>query len=405
MRLREVEHLRRLSGTHIVRLIGTYTFKQEFAILLYPAAEYNLETFMDAIANANEDDETEKRIKFFRLHALAGFFSCLAKTLEFLHGRLTRHMDIKPSNILVKYVSEDSSAGVWYKVYIADFGITRSYDQLADSETESPTKYTHKYAAPEIVDQSRRGFPSDIFSLGCVYVDMLATLAIDPQHTKADLLSVLKSEYLPRSYHENIFVVLEWVEELCSRNVGNHFFVLLLPLTSRITEMLDYDPSFRPTAPVVTTWVDHLSEGCCSQPSDSDHLSVEDGNRSEEDSAIAQDLFFTSMKDVENPLHLRCLNFLFRLQQVPIFEDVGNSEGISNFFDFDPVAVLLHILRKGYLETNFFQVAASWFPDSTSETFNHLDLFGHDTNGFIRVTTICASVICCTHTFAGFEFC
>lgn len=100
-------------------------------------------------------------------------------------------MDIKPSNILVKEHNHGSLKK--YKIYLADFGISRSYEKIEDVETDSRTACTRIYAAPEVVRQEARGFGAgsfaldlhicvirilnifvDIFSLGCVFLEMLA---------------------------------------------------------------------------------------------------------------------------------------------------------------------------------------------------------------------------------------
>ena len=64
-----------------------------------------------------------------------------------------------------------------YKVYIADFGISRSYRTIPESETESPTSFTKTYAAPEVINQSSWGLSAGAFSLGCVFAEMLAAIA------------------------------------------------------------------------------------------------------------------------------------------------------------------------------------------------------------------------------------
>ena len=48
----EVEHLQRLRHYHLIQVIGSYVMARDLAILLYPVAEYNLETFMDSIIDA-----------------------------------------------------------------------------------------------------------------------------------------------------------------------------------------------------------------------------------------------------------------------------------------------------------------------------------------------------------------
>jgi serine/threonine protein kinase len=425
--LKEVEHLKRLPHAHVVSVIGTYIFKQDLAILLYPAAEYNLQTFMDAISSANEEDEVEKRISFFRLHAIAGFFGCIARTIEFLHRKLIRHMDIKPSNLLVKCVSDGYSLRPGYKIYIADFGITRSYEQLADSETESPTDYTPKYASPEVVDQSKRGFPSDIFSLGCVYVDMLATLANDCSNTKSELLSILKCEYFPKSYHGNIPSVMEWVNELRLKNVQNHFFFLLSPLISHIPDMLDPEPSGRPTALEVTFWLER-DEFCCPQSSKPDVLCLEDGVPFEEDNTTVPDMFFDTNTHI---FRLSC-GLLARLKRVSGLENRMDLKlAKADFNDTTsggPTTILWRMLKSGevfraitqslrkkilesqhgnvlddqaqvdvmdsaeHIVTVFLQEAKDRFHEHCPEAFSLNDLFGDDPSGTVKVTSSLCSM-------------
>jgi serine/threonine protein kinase len=83
-------------------------------------------------------------------------------------------MDIKPQNILVR--KRKDRQGIFYKIYLTDFGIAHAYNQLQDVETEGPTSFTRKYAAPEVVVQESRGFPADIFPLGCVFLELCSAL-------------------------------------------------------------------------------------------------------------------------------------------------------------------------------------------------------------------------------------
>jgi hypothetical protein len=50
--MEEVAHLARLNHAHVVRLIGTYTWKRDLMILMYPVADHNLSTFLDVLSNA-----------------------------------------------------------------------------------------------------------------------------------------------------------------------------------------------------------------------------------------------------------------------------------------------------------------------------------------------------------------
>ncbi|ORY11323.1 kinase-like domain-containing protein, partial [Clohesyomyces aquaticus] len=167
--IKEVQTLQRLQHQHIVRVVGTYTLKKDLSILLYPATEYNLEEFMDEAVDHLLPSPHRK--------ALERFFGCLSTAVSFLHDNNVKHMDIKPKNLLVRNLATlNTNRRSYFRIYIADFGISRSYQSPSESETDSPTSFTRTYAAPEVVIQDKRGFSADIFSLGCVFAEMLATL-------------------------------------------------------------------------------------------------------------------------------------------------------------------------------------------------------------------------------------
>lgn len=160
--IKEVGHLQRLQHSHIVRGVGTYVLDNELSILLYPAAEHNLESFLDMCADlvAIQSPTAEQMNTYHGLmRELQGFFGCLVNTLAFVHGHLVKHMDIKPSNLLIK---SRPNGNPKYKIYLADFGISRSYDDAADAETESRTAFTKTYAAPEVVLQEKRVFGAGV---------------------------------------------------------------------------------------------------------------------------------------------------------------------------------------------------------------------------------------------------
>jgi serine/threonine protein kinase len=111
----EVEHLHRLRHPHIIQLVGSYLHNKTFAMLLYPVADYDLSVFMDKVSEA-----IRKRPKYsltiqWARH-LSKFFLCLAHALKYMHSQGTMHMDIKPSNILVK--GPGFSSWLSFKVYM-----------------------------------------------------------------------------------------------------------------------------------------------------------------------------------------------------------------------------------------------------------------------------------------------
>lgn len=271
--INEVEHLQRLRHRHIVRVVGTYTLRRDLAILLYPAADWDLDEFMDETVQSRigSDAELEPR-DTSKLQALITFIGCLAKTVVFLHDNNVKHMDIKPKNILVRNIPRTRPSE--FRIYIADFGIARAYQSAAEVETDSPTSYTRTYAAPEVVQQDKRGFSADVFSLGCVFAEMLATIAsvtlyghAADQRTK--LMDARCSGDGDTSYQANIKGVRSWLE---STRIMYHRYTLspLVIVSQSIWEltsqMINETARRRPTAQEVMRAIDFKCGSCSAGP-------------------------------------------------------------------------------------------------------------------------------------------
>jgi hypothetical protein len=99
--VQEVSYLHKLQHRHIVQLIGTYLQKNAFAILLYPLATGDLTKFLDEWQPRYAVIKGSRRSEWFPQKDLAQFYFCLANALRYMHEQGIRHMDIKPSNILV----------------------------------------------------------------------------------------------------------------------------------------------------------------------------------------------------------------------------------------------------------------------------------------------------------------
>ncbi|KAH7069053.1 kinase-like domain-containing protein, partial [Paraphoma chrysanthemicola] len=261
----EVEHLTKLQHYHIVRVVGTYTFKKDLAILLYPATECDLDAYMGEITTVDSNGAP-----------LSTFLGCLSKALCFIHQNNVKHMDIKPKNILVRVRPQ----GV--KVYIANFGIAQSYKSSAESETDSPISFTQTYAAPEVVLQDKRGFSADIFSLGCVFAEMLATMfscMCGHGDERQRLLDLRKANSGNSYFHTNIDVVIQWFRELYGISgpgrmlayrrplsaLSPSYFPLSIQLFYLFPSMLSPTPEIRPKAVKLQAVTAKL---CCSHCED-----------------------------------------------------------------------------------------------------------------------------------------
>lgn len=260
----EVEHLQRLQHAHILRVVGTYTFKKDLAILLYPVAMWNLDEFMDEMLDSTSDINHEVLTtgtwrNRSTVKAMQSFFGCLSHALSFIHNANIKHLDIKPKNLLIRARGAPGA----YKIYIADFGIARAYKTANDAETDSPVSFTRTHAAPEVIIQDTRGFSADIFSLGCVFLEMMATLLSTPSNDERQKLVELRT--LPgkdSSYQANLDSILIWFSEtFTSEGESDRPSLVPKDLNHLVPCMLYRTPSLRPSA---TELKSHLVNLCCS---------------------------------------------------------------------------------------------------------------------------------------------
>lgn len=128
---RELEVLKRLSHTHLVKLIGSYTDPKYVSLIMAPVADCNLAEYLKA-----SPFPAELKVELRR------FFGCLSAGLLYLHENQIRHKDLKPSNILVH-------GGT---VLITDFGTSLDWKDKGNSTTyRMPAAITPRYSASEVL--------------------------------------------------------------------------------------------------------------------------------------------------------------------------------------------------------------------------------------------------------------
>jgi serine/threonine protein kinase len=180
---------KRLSHLHIVQLVGSYTDPRFVGILMTPVADCYLKEYLDSGPISGQP-------------LLPTFFGCLAAAVCYLHDSRIRHKDIKPQNVLIKD----------HHVYLTDFGISRDWTELGRSTTSGPTIKTPRYCAPEVAVYGPRNTSSDIWSLGCVFLEIWTVLN---GKTLASLISYLENQGKKSScYHLNILGVDSWCTQL-----------------------------------------------------------------------------------------------------------------------------------------------------------------------------------------------
>jgi serine/threonine protein kinase len=240
--LKEAQALQKLRHAHVVQLIGTYRQGRKFAALLYPVADMDLAAYLDAaryMSDAKDDWVYNTWTSGHeRVHqdVLSKGSLCLVSALRYVHENGVKHMDIKPANILLKkYKTEEAlSNNIAYKLYLCDFGIAQALNPDEQSQTETYFGSTPMYASPEVAAEGSHGRASDVFSLGCVLLEMATVFSgLTVESLKTHIQSNIRYHY----YHNNLDRIAPWIYTLDDMEVSNKV----------ILAMLEENPEKRPT--------------------------------------------------------------------------------------------------------------------------------------------------------------
>ena len=160
----ETDELKHLDHQHCVRFVDAYEdssaeFGRRIYILTSPVAETDLAAFLEDLLSQWKPNE------------IPSLFRCLINGLNYIHGKGTVHMDVKPSNILL----------LRGNVYFIDFGAAVKSPKPGDPITREgmPGTRTEAYCAPEVEAGHTPQMSADIFSLGAVFLECL-TVCCDP---------------------------------------------------------------------------------------------------------------------------------------------------------------------------------------------------------------------------------
>ena len=181
-----------------------------------PVADHDLYTFYQFVTPENTA-------------LLRSFFGCLAGALDYLHEAKIRHRDIKPQNILVKGPH----------VYFTDFGISLDWENLSRSTTTEDTAKSQLYCAPEVARWKPRNTSADIWSLGCVFVEMLTLVK---GRTVEEQREFFRQRTDNTRFYENMSSTQEWVGQLRQIDSGQTSDSLL---ANCILQMLKENPDER----------------------------------------------------------------------------------------------------------------------------------------------------------------
>eukprot|EP00126_Sphaerothecum_destruens_P001375 Sdes_comp14216_c0_seq1m3428 len=148
--IREISLLKELKHDNIVRLLDVI-HQESKLFLVFEFLDQDLKRFLDSRPSGLSSMEVKS------------YLYQLLKGIKFCHARRVLHRDLKPQNLLI------DKAGF---IKLADFGLSRAFGIPLRT-------YTHEvvtlwYRAPEILLGSRHySTPIDIWSIGCIFVEMV----------------------------------------------------------------------------------------------------------------------------------------------------------------------------------------------------------------------------------------
>lgn len=227
----EVEVLQKLRHPHIIRFVGSVQKDNKMSILLSPVAETTLATWLDTKLHDRPDGLSQ---------TIVNMLGCLASSIRYLHEQrpVVKHMDIKPQNILVKEGEK------FPHVILSDFGIS-SIGELTANDKVMPL--TRQYCAPEVSEGISRELASDIWSLGCVFLEML-TVAFKDNNSVWQKFPQVFGGRNGKYYWQDV----PTLQSLLGQSLQQAATQSEANATRAVKDMLNSDPVQRPTAPTLT---------------------------------------------------------------------------------------------------------------------------------------------------------
>jgi serine/threonine protein kinase len=213
--------LRRLKHKNIVNIVESYEVGDRlFALIMEPVGNCNLLEWMYRAGDLNFPQAYLKMI--------SGWCENLVDVLRYIHGNDVRHRDIKPQNILVRGTD----------ILLMDFGSCRELVSGLDSSTiGSASGFTPLYAAPEMVARDKRGKAADIFSMGCVFCELVTILG---KRSLKDFAEYRRDPKLnSTAFRISLPLVELWIQDLQLTEFVDRAFLI---------SMLNKTPQHRPSA-------------------------------------------------------------------------------------------------------------------------------------------------------------
>ncbi|XP_051151294.1 cell division control protein 2 homolog A [Andrographis paniculata] len=165
--IREISLLKEMQHGNIVRLQDV-VHSEKRLYLVFEYLDLDLKKHMDSCPEFSQDP---RLVKMFLYQILRGIAYC--------HSHRVLHRDLKPQNLLIDRRTN--------ALKLADFGLARAFGIPVRTFTHEVV--TLWYRAPEILLGSRHySTPVDVWSVGCIFAEMVNQRALFPGDSEIDEL-------------------------------------------------------------------------------------------------------------------------------------------------------------------------------------------------------------------------
>lgn len=165
--LREINALMHVRHPHVVAIREVVMGDHHDVYIVMDFIENDLRTLVDNLKEPFALSEVKTMVKQ------------LLEAVHAMHEQWIVHRDLKTSNLLLSNRGE---------IKVADFGLARRLGSPAVGKL-TPTVVTLWYRAPEVLlGDDIYGFPLDLWSVGCIFAELLMGEPLFPAKTEIDML-------------------------------------------------------------------------------------------------------------------------------------------------------------------------------------------------------------------------
>lgn len=148
------------------------------------------------------------RFKPFSLNQVRDYAFQLLVSVNFVHSLTLIHTDLKPENILLDLSSSTKGSAT---IKLVDFG-SATYE----SQHHSPLISTRHYRAPEVILGLGWTYPVDLWSIGCILVELYTGQALFQTHENLEHLAMMSCVLGP---------IPEWMMRRAEKSKKKYFRV------------------------------------------------------------------------------------------------------------------------------------------------------------------------------------